>query len=187
MIHAVYLEIVYHSSLGGICLWHYHALEAGSTRGNGHGKNAADRLQRSIEREFAHDHISTEFRSLYHSGTDENGHCYRKVVGRTFFLDIGRSHVYNHLHTAYIIARLHDCRPHTLLAFLDSSIGQADNTILHATVDHRLDGHDNGIDTFYGCRIRLYQHQSRSFLRVSEATDAHGVRHSCVPVESQTM
>ena len=157
-VHPIDFKIVYHGGLRGICLRNDYALIPALAGLDCHGKCAAYRQHGAVEGQLAHNHVPAQFGRLNLPRAYQQGDSDGKVVGRTLFLDIGRSHVHHHALARKVITALANGRNHTLVAFLDSGVRETDNAELQAVLNRYFNGDDQGVNAVDGGSVSFDKH-----------------------------
>ena len=151
VVYAIDVEVVDDGGFQRIGARQDKAVEFEFARQDGHGEGALDGTQAAVKRQFPHEHVAVQTISGYFLVGSEDAYCQRQVIGRPFFLDVGRRHVHHDLFAWELVPRLLDGAPHAFGALLDSRIGQADDHESSPKIDRHFDLDLDGVDAMH-CR-----------------------------------
>ena len=119
------IEVVHHSSLPHVSLWHDKSFESQLSSLDGDGQRAFDGLQGAVQAQLANHHVTVQHVCVHLPARGKNAYRHRQVEARTFLPDIGWRHVDgNGMTREGVAAVLYRCKD-ALVTLFDSAVGQA--------------------------------------------------------------
>ncbi len=157
-VHTVNFKIIDHSGFADIGRRYNHTLKPHFPGLDSHRQNSFYGKQSAVKRQFSHYHVLPEPFGRNLTVGREHSYGYGQIVGRTFFSDIGRRHVYqdfpvwrHHLAFSY---GAHDSG----VTFFHGSVCQTDNGELEAFAHRHLDGDGQCVNPLYCGSENFYKH-----------------------------
>ena len=89
----VHLKRVYGSCLAGVGFGHNQAVELGGARMYGYRQRTSYGAQRSVEPQFAYEHVALQAVAVHSSLCRKNSQGKRQIIARAFLADVGGGQV----------------------------------------------------------------------------------------------
>ena len=142
---------------------HYKAFEFLGAGMYGYGQSTAHRTQRTVEPEFAYEHVAFQTLLAHCAFGRKNSYGKRQIVAGTFLADVGRGEIYCNLVGGTGVAGVLKCGSYAVITLAHGAVGQTDKAELGAFRNVYLGFYCSHVEAVDGSGEEFYKHEAIAF------------------------